>query len=129
MAPVRLLVLIAVLAIMRGCPTEVRFQSPGDPDTCRRALSSVLRRDGYSVTSDAQNLIVKFPAYEGRTHGLFGMGPKWQEKAVVTITFSPYESRTNIEAIPKIYERQNDNFNWVETGENERSDKVIRPLF
>jgi hypothetical protein len=60
---------------------------------------------------------------------LFGLGPKWQEKVVVTLVFETKTGgETEVLAHPRFYERQNDRFDWMETEFNEKYEKITQPL-
>jgi hypothetical protein len=81
------------------------------------------------ISEPPGELLVEFPVYPGRKSGLFGLGPRWQERLQVRITFSPDPAggtRAEIHAL--VEERQNSKFPWIAVEAGERADEKMRPL-
>jgi len=101
---------------------------PGNVEQTQTRLLQEFRDGEYLVSRSPEKLRVDIPKYQGRSHGPFGLGPKWEEKVVVDISFTPCESGTLVSVDPKVYERQNQNFKWIEVDDSERADRLIRPV-
>lgn len=134
MKTLQILVLVAILASLWGC-TSTPFMGDRmsvvintNVTESQRIVARKLRNGGYLVSSEPTNVVVDLPEYEGRSHGLFGLGGKWQEKVVLQIQFDPGPDTTRLLIDPKIYERQNSRFEWIEINESEKAGELVRPV-
>tara|TARA_R110000772_G_scaffold220774_8_gene331207 strand:- start:493 stop:999 length:507 start_codon:yes stop_codon:yes gene_type:complete len=140
----KLIILLFTLFIT-SCAVDMMTSSGGQMKISHNAnelelkkhLENLLRKE-YLVSNEEQTLKVDTKYYEAESKGLFGFGPKWQEKVIYTVKFvaepevdQKYiqisgsdrivlrgEEYKAVEVAVKVYERQNVNFSWqVKEGE------------
>lgn len=117
---------VGTAGMFDGRPFSVSYN--GEQVAMRRALLQYLRPK--ALVSEVQNeLIVDTEPYIGKSKGLFGLGPKWQEKIIYVVSVSgPHTHRRRSSTLPdtpstiwepslvqieaRVLERQNSNFDW-----------------
>jgi len=130
----------------QGHPMKIRYYS-SDAEMRKYLVNSL--KENYLVSEDGGAIFVDTDKYEAESKGLFGLGPKWEEKIVYSIEFieepdvihliqvlkdSKEFHRVELNKYVKVkalvFERQNSNFNWEEKdGEAFKGDEIKDFLF
>lgn len=147
----RTILVFLIIVTMAGCTTTsfldepMGVSAPIVPVVAKFKLAHYLRSEGYLVSETTEGLQVDTPVYKSKAKGIFGWGPVWEEKVVYHITFeeasvvvpvvrSGNESHSTssgtvvyVQAMP--YERQNENFDWIEKEGAAFNEDVIHDFY
>ncbi len=135
MSTIRLCLAVVAVTVVPGCGLsplrEADLCYAAAPEKVKSDICQYLNADfpDALVSEPPGELLVAFPVYPGRKSGLFGWGPRWQERLQVRITFGPDPAsgaRVGIHTI--VDERQNSSFPWIAAEDSERADRKVWPL-